>query len=222
MRVLLVDDHELFRQGLKFLLGDLDKGIAFFDADSSEGALAYARGEPMDLVLVDLHMPGANGMDALGAMRAAFDASAVVVLSSEDDPRLIRQAIELGASGFIPKSSTPSVMIAALRLVLAGGTYLPPNVLLGFSGAVPAAAQPEAVAHSIEGLSGRQLEVLMKVVQGKANKVIARELQLSEGTVKAHLSAAFRALGVQNRTEAVFVAAKVGLTQAATADHAAL
>lgn len=217
MRVLLVDDHDLFRQGLKFLLGDLDRSIAFFDAASSECALAWAREAPMDLVLVDLHMPGANGMDALGAMRAAFEASAVVVLSSEDDPRLIRQAIEMGASGFIPKSSTPQVMIAALRLVLAGGTYLPPHVLLGFSGAAPEAAPPEVSAHSVDGLSCRQLEVLMKVVQGKANKVIARELHLSEGTIKAHLSAAFRALGVQNRTEAVFVAAKVGLTEAGVA-----
>lgn len=173
----------------------------------------------MDLVLVDLHMPGANGMDALGAMRAAFEASAVVVLSSEDDPRLIRQSIEMGASGFIPKSSTPQVMIAALRLVLAGGTYLPPHVLLGFSGAAPEAAPAEVSAHSVDGLSARQLEVLMKAVQGKANKVIARELQLSEGTIKAHLSAAFRTLGVQNRTEAVFVAAKVGLTEGGLAAH---
>lgn len=220
LHVLLVDDHALFRQGLKFLLADLEPGIAFFDAESSDRALACARGEPMDLVLVDLHMPGANGMDALGAMRAAFESSAVVVLSSEDDPRLILKAIEMGASGFIPKSSTPQVMIAALRLVLAGGTYLPPHVLRGFAGAGPAATRTEVVANSVDGLSGRQLEVLMKVVQGKANKVIARELQLSEGTVKAHLSAAFRALGVQNRTEAVFVAAKLGLTQVSAAVHA--
>lgn len=215
MRALLVDDHHLFRQGLKFLLSDLQTGIVFVDADSCEHALDYARGAAVDLVLVDLHMPGVDGMDALSAMRSAFGASAVVVLSSEDDPRVIRKAIEMGASGFVPKSSTPEVMVAALRLVLAGGTYLPPHVLREFGGFDRAPALPSVPAAArADNLSERQLEVLLKVVQGKANKVIARELNLSEGTIKAHLSAAFRALGVQNRTEAVFVAAKVGLTPA--------
>lgn len=218
MRALLVDDHHLFRQGLKFLLSDLQTGIVFADADSCERALDYACGAPVDLVLVDLHMPGVDGMDALCAMRAAFGSSAVVVLSSEDDPRVIRKAIEMGASGFVPKSSTPEVMVAALRLVLAGGTYLPPHVLREFGGfdRTPAPASIPAVARP-DNLSERQREVLLKVVQGKANKVIARELNLSEGTIKAHLSAAYRALGVQNRTEAVFVAAKVGLTPAGNA-----
>jgi DNA-binding NarL/FixJ family response regulator len=214
LRALLVDDHHLFRQGLKFLLADLDPGIVFLEADSSAHALAFAGGLPIDLVLVDLHMPGANGMDALSAMRAAFSASAVVVLSSEDDPRAIRQAIELGACGFVPKASTPQVLIAALRLVLAGGTYLPPHVLRDWAGPAPVAPPAPAGADPVkrpEGLSGRQLEVLQKAIQGKANKVIAREMQLSEGTIKAHLSAAFRALGVQNRTEAVFAAAGLGL-----------
>lgn len=217
MHALLVDDHHLFRQGLKYLLADLEAGIVFLEADNCESALGFAGGVPIDLVLVDLHMPGANGMDALSAMRAAFEASAVVVLSSEDDPRAIRQAIELGASGFVPKSSTPQVLVAALRLVLAGGTYLPPHVLREWGAAPVCVAPPVVCAEPVrrpDGLSQRQLEVLMKAIQGKANKVIAREMQLSEGTIKAHLSAAFRALGVQNRTEAVFVAARVGLTPA--------
>lgn len=215
MRALLVDDHHLFRQGLKFLLADLGPDIAFVDADSCAHALRHAGGEAIDLVLIDLYMPGVDGMEALSSVRAAFDASVVVVLSSEDDPRLIRRAIEMGASGFIPKSSTPPVLIAALRLVLAGGTYLPPHMLRDYESMAAAPAPLAAVARgAADALSGRQMEVLLKVVQGKANKVIAREMGLSEGTVKAHLSAAFRALGVQNRTEAVFVAAKAGLTSA--------
>lgn len=220
MRALLVDDHHLFRQGLKFLLADLEQGITFLEADSSAQALAMAGGEPVDLVLLDLKMPGADGMAALDAIRAAFESSVLVVLSSEDDPRVIRQAIDTGAAGFVPKSSTPQVLVAALRLVLAGGVYLPLDVLRAASGGRGAgeldelderaeAALPPA---RIDGLSERQREVLLKAVQGKANKVIARELNLSEGTIKAHLSAAFRTLGVQNRTEAVFAAAKVGLT----------
>lgn len=219
LRALLVDDHHLFRQGLKFLLADLDPAIQFFEADSCARALEFAGSAPIDLVLVDLHMPGVEGLDALSAMRAAFDASAVVVLSSEDDPYAVRRSIELGACGFVPKASTPQVLIAALRLVLAGGTYLPPHVLRECTVMAPSAPQQAAAADPVrrpEGLSERQLEVLLKAIQGKANKVIAREMQLSEGTIKAHLSAAFRALGVQNRTEAVFVAAKVGLAPPAS------
>ena len=213
MRILIVDDHHLFRQGLKFLLADLDPGIVFCEADNSEQALAFVPGAPVDLVLVDLHMPGALGMEALSRMHAAFESSSVVVVSSDDDPRVIRKAIELGACGFVPKSSTPQVLIAALRLVLAGGTYLPPHVLLAWEAATPPPPPPPpAPVQRPDGLSERQLEVLLKAVQGKANKAIAREMNLSEGTVKAHLSAAFRALGVQNRTEAVFAAARVGLT----------
>lgn len=220
MRTLLIDDHGLFRQGLKYLLADLDGQMTFRDAESCAHALTYA-GEPVDLVLLDLHMPGGSGIQVLDTIRAAFEASVVVVLSSEDDPRVIRRAIELGASGFIPKACTPQLMIAALRLVLAGGTYLPPHVLRdmgepaapGPPTALARASASEAAPRCPEGMSGRQMEVLLKAVQGKANKVIARELQLSEGTVKAHLSAAFRALGVQNRTEAVYMAARAGLTQ---------
>ena len=228
LHILLVDDHHLFRQGLKFLLADLDPGIVFLEAGSCAGALALVRQAPVDLVLVDLHMPGVDGMDSLGAMRAAYDTGPVVVLSSEDDPRVIRAAIELGASGFVPKSSTPQVLVAALRLVLAGGIYLPPDVLRAWDHAVsvppvsvPAPA-PIPVQVRPDGMSERQFEVLRMAIQGKSNKVIAREMQLSEGTIKAHLSAAFRALGVQNRTEALYVAAKVGLTPLALGAGAAL
>lgn len=213
MRVLLVDDHHLFRQGLKFLLADLDTGIEFCEADSLPAALALALAHTPDLVLVDLHMPGEDAMAVLGRMRSTFDASMLVVLSSEDNPATIRRAIEAGASGYVPKSSTPQVLIAALRLVMAGGIYIPPPALRAFAGTAPPAPAHTAPAPQrySEHLSGRQMEVLLKAVQGKANKVIAREMQLSEGTIKAHLSAAFRILGVQNRTEAVFAAARMGL-----------
>nr|WP_267875813.1 MULTISPECIES: response regulator transcription factor [Massilia] len=205
---MLIDDHHLFRQGLKFLLADLEAGIAFAEAATLPCALAHAGEHAPELVLVDLHMPGEDSMGVLTAIRAAFDASMVVVLSSEDDPDVILRAIEAGASGYVPKSSTPQILIAALRLVMAGGIYIPPPALRAF--AAPAAPRPPS-SRECESLSGRQMEVLLKAVQGKANKVIAREMQLSEGTVKAHLSAAFRTLGVQNRTEAVFAAARMGL-----------
>jgi DNA-binding NarL/FixJ family response regulator len=210
LRILVVDDHALFRQGLKLLLRELDDSMQVSEAADCAQAEAM-RAEPFDLILVDLHMPGITGLQALEAMRGAFEASRIVVLSGEEDPRLVRAAIDAGAAGFIPKASTPEVLLGAMRLILADGVYLPPVALRGLD--EPEAPQAGGAAGDRlgEALSGRQLDVLRKAVQGKANKVIARELGISEGTVKAHLSAAFRALGVHNRTEAVYAAARSGL-----------
>lgn len=225
MQILLVDDHDLFREGLKLLLAKLGPGVRCAEAGTVAEALAQLRQGPVDLVLADLYMPDAEGLDVLTSLREVARPAPVVVLSSEDDPRAVRSAIGLGARGYVPKSSTGQVLLAVVRLVLAGGTYLPPHVLhengalAGWArplrGSPPLAPTlPSAPPAPADSLSSRQREVLLKAVQGKANKVIARELHLSEGTVKAHLSAAFRALGVSNRTEAVSVAAKAGLTSA--------
>lgn len=213
MRALLIDDHAVFTNGLKFLLSDLDETIEFLEATSCEDALETDRPGDVDLILLDFHMPGLEGLDALQATKERFPSAAIVMLSSEDNPQLIRDSIDNGASGFIPKSSTAQVLIAALRLILAGGIYLPTHVLTDVGRRSEAPTTENAVTGgAIEGLSNRQIQVLMKVVQGKANKVVAHEMNISEGTVKAHLSAAFRALGVHNRTAAVFAAAKLGLT----------
>lgn len=214
MRALLIDDHNLFRQGLKFLLSDLDETISFFEAGSCHEALNDIDTLDIDLILLDLHMPGLDGLDALTTITAHFKSSVVVVLSSEDDPQIIRRVIESGASGFIPKSSTPEVLVAALRLILAGGVYLPPSAFHGMENAGgKSRVSPEPASRSpVDALSNRQLEVLLQVVKGKPNKIIARDMDIAAGTVKQHLSAAFRALGVKNRTEAVFAAAKLGLT----------
>jgi DNA-binding NarL/FixJ family response regulator len=162
-------------------------------------------------VLVDLKMPGVGGLDALTVVRAAFPATPVVVVSGEDDPAVVRAAIECGAMGFIPKSSTPEVMIQALKLVLAHGIYLPPRVLAASQLPDPAPSASASNDAGLTGLSMRQMDVLRCVIQGKPNKVIARELDVAEGTVKAHLSSVLRALGARNRTEAVYAAAKLGL-----------
>ena len=155
-----------------------------------------------------LFMPGVLSLVYIGA----FEATRIVVLSAEEDPRQVRRAIDSGAAGFIPKSSTPEVLLNALRLILGGGIYLPPMALRGLADA-PESSTSSHVSHErlVEALSGRQLDVLNKAVLGKPNKVIARELGISEATVKAHLSAAFRVLGVHNRTEAVYTAARLGL-----------
>ena len=205
MRILVIDDHALFRQGLKHLLRGLDERVEFVEAAGCSEAQGL-RGTSFDIILLDLHMPGVAGLEGLAAMRETFEASRIVVLSGEEDPRQIRRAIDGGAAGFIPKASTPEVLLGALRLILADGVYLP-------AAALRAVGESDAVEDTSEDriaqlLSDRQVEVLRKAVEGKANKVIARELGISDSTVKAHLSAAFRALGVHNRTEAVYAAAR--------------
>lgn len=206
MNVLLIDDHALFREGLKFLLRSLDAELQVDEAGDCAKALEHAAKRSYDLALLDLKMPGVAGLDALAALRDAIPAAPLVVLSGEDNPGVVRAAIERGAMGFIPKSSTPEVLIQALRLVLARGVYLPPAVL-------DAAAEPATAGSdtALRGLTPRQMDVLRCVIQGKSNKVIARELDVSEGTVKAHLSSVLRALGARSRTEAVYAAAKLGL-----------
>jgi DNA-binding NarL/FixJ family response regulator len=206
MRILLVDDHQLFVQGLKFLLTELDERLECVTAPSLEAA-AQQTG-PFKLVLLDLRMPGNSGTAGLARMRQAFEGIPVVIVSGEDNPQVIHQLISDGAAGFIPKSSSPNLLVAALKLVLNGGIYLPPQA---FTGAALAANTGPSVEEL--GLTVRQTEVLLKVVQGKTNKTIARELALSEATVKQHVASAFRVLGVSNRIEALYKAARLGLTQ---------
>jgi DNA-binding NarL/FixJ family response regulator len=214
MHILLVDDHPLLRGGMRFLLRSLDADLEMDEASDGDQALARVAARGYDLVLLDLKMPGLNGLDALAALHAAIPGTPLVVLSAEEDPDVVRAAIEGGAMGFIPKSSTPETLIQALRLVLAQGVYLPAAALdtVGRP-AVPEQASGVSGAGGcmLPGLTPRQVEVLRCVIRGKSNKAIARELEVSEGTVKAHLSAVFLALGAHNRTEAVFAAAKLGL-----------
>ena len=211
MNLLLIDDHALFREGLKFLLRGLDEQLVIDEAESCAAATSRSGPLPYDLVLLDLNLPELHGLEALATIRAAFPQTPVVVLSGEDDPRVIRATIEHGAMGFVPKSSTPEILIQALRLILAHGVYLPLSAL-DSDDARPlppeACASPDAL---LRNLTSRQIEVLRCVIQGQPNKLIACHLALSESTIKAHLSAVFRALGAHNRTEAVYAAAKLGL-----------
>ena len=209
MRILLVDDHQLFVQGLKFLLTELDERLECITAPSLEQAVLQPG--PFDLILLDLRMPGTEGGAGLVQMRQAFEDVPVVIVSGEEHPQVIHQLINDGAAGFIPKSSSPTLLVAALRLVLHGGIYLPRQAFARFAEEPLATEAPNSVESL--GLTIRQTEVLLKVVQGKTNKVIARELDLSEATVKQHVATAFRALKVNNRIEALYKAARLGLTQ---------
>jgi len=202
VKILLIDDHPLFRGGLKYLLRGLDDGVETDESGDCSQALERLGAGSYDLVLLDLKLPGVNGLDALASLRDAAPGTPLIVLSGEEDPDVVRASIERGAMGFIPKSSTPEVMIQALRLVLTRGVYLPPTAL---------DAVPAAVSAALPGLTPRQMDVMRCVIRGMPNKVIARELDVSEATVKAHLTAVFQALGARNRTEAVYVAAKLKL-----------
>lgn len=199
MNVLLVDDHALFRDGLALLLREVAPEVAVIHSGSTEQALQLigTSGE-LDLVLLDLSLPGIAGVESLRLLRAAAEAVPIVVLSGNDDPDMVRQCIEAGAMGYVLKSTDARTMIAALRRVFDGQVYLPPTTR-GLA-LLPGLEQPQALVAS---LTPRQREVLQRLVQGKPNKVIARELGIRETTVKSHVTVLLQVLGVQNRTEAV-------------------
>jgi DNA-binding NarL/FixJ family response regulator len=208
MFVLIVDDHPLFREGLKALLQGLDPGvrIAAF-ASVADTLTGFPADAAPDLVLLDMTLPGTSRLEALAAMRTRFESAAVVVVSGDEDPALIRDAIEAGAAGYIPKTTDPMLTIQALRLVLANGTYMPRAALERQACHVAPGAAPQELPH----FSERQLAVLKALLHGKPNKLIARELDIAEGTVKAHLWAVYQALHVSNRAQAMYRAHELGL-----------
>lgn len=214
MRVLIVDDHPLYREGLNALLAGLDPGIETLHAGTVEQAIDIGREHAVDLVLLDLQMPGTQDLQALERVKPAFDSASVVVISANEDAELIRGAIDRGASGYIPKRTDPAVTIAALRTVLASGIYLPAELLeeqftLAATAAATARGDGQTTIRDI--LSPRQVSVLQRLLQGKSNKVIAEELRIAEGTVKAHLSAVYLAIGVNTRAQAMYRAHELGL-----------
>lgn len=227
MRVLLIDDHRLFSQSLLYLLEDLDPTLSCRSAASIAEAVALPG--PFDIILLDYALPDSEGLSGLQRVLRAHAEATVVMLSGDERAELVHDLIELGAAGFVPKSCDMHTLLGALRTMLAGGVYLPDFALRrcagqggGGGGGGANFADTEGVhpaefsvsqleADAALSLPPRQLECLIKLVQGKSNKAIARELQLGESTVKSHVSAAFRTLGVNNRTEAVFKAARLGL-----------
>jgi DNA-binding NarL/FixJ family response regulator len=210
MHILIVDDHPLYIKGVESLLIELDPTIQAQGARSVEDALAIAAMRPFDLVLLDLKLPGMNDLDALAKVRAALPAIPIVVVSGNENSNDIWRAIELGAAGYIPKNTDPLLVTHALRLVLARGVYIPPQALkddIAPSTSVDAQPKPPAL------LSERQLDVLQALLQGKSNKVIARDLGIAEGTAKAHLWSIYQALGVNSRLQAMTKAHQLGLVE---------
>jgi DNA-binding NarL/FixJ family response regulator len=235
MKFLIVDDHALIREALHGVLCSLRSDAQVFEACDASTALRALQAQPdTDLVLLDRHLPDQDGLAVLAEVAQCHPAVAVVMLSGDTDQAAIHQALALGAQGFIPKAETREVLSSALALVLAGGVYIPPAALRGLHAvrapaAATAIADPatEAATGSVAlpgqpapntlGLTERQLEVLALLMQGKNNKLICRALDLAEPTVKTHVSAILKALGVSSRTEAVLAVTRLGLTPPSTA-----
>lgn len=204
MKILIADDHVLFREGLRQLLQQLSSEVTVIDAVDHDGILRLAaQHADADLALLDLNMPGKAPLVALAAILAQSPTIPIVVLSASEDLDEVRRTLDAGAMGFIPKSETANVILSAVRLVLSGGIYVPPMLMQKNSGL--------GVYNNEAEFTPRQREVLQRLIMGKSNKEIGREMSLSEATVKVHLTAIFRSLNVNNRTEAARVVEQRGL-----------
>ena len=214
MKILVVDDHVLIREALRGLFRELrPEAIVLEAADAARAVALLAEQPDIALILLDLSLPDRDGLGLLAELRARHPAISVVVLSGFADRANVMRALDHGALGFIPKSAGREVMMSALSLVFSGGVYIPPEILASKS----PTAKPQLPASDL-GLTGRQGDVLALMMQGKSNKAICRRLELAEATVKNHVTAILKALGVSNRTEAVLTASARGWQVSAKAD----
>jgi DNA-binding NarL/FixJ family response regulator len=205
-RFVVADDHPLFRGAMRESLTNLFESADIFEAGGLDDLQTLLEREgDVDLVLLDLAMPGVRGFSGLLYLRAQFPGIPVVVVSANEEPGVIRRCMEFGASGFLPKTLAIDVMRSAIRCVLEGGVWTPPDVDL--AGAEDAATRD--LVHRLATLTPQQVRVLMMLSEGLLNKQIAYELKVSEATVKAHVSAILQKLGVESRTQAVIAASKI-------------
>jgi DNA-binding NarL/FixJ family response regulator len=215
--ILIVDDHVLIREALRGVLKEVKGDAMVFEASGGNQAMRVIADHPdLDLILLDLNLPDRDGFSLLADLAEHYPAISVVVLSAHSDRASVVRALDLGALGFIPKSGQREVMLSALRLVFAGGIYIPPEILgrdetspRNRDENPPAANQP-AVSPADLGLTERQMDVLSLMMQGKSNKAICRVLNLAEPTVKNHVTAILKVLEVSNRTEAVIAVGELG------------
>jgi DNA-binding NarL/FixJ family response regulator len=202
IRVLIADDHPLFRGALVQTLGScLDDAELLQARDLPDTLKTLEAQEDIDLVLLDLHMPGNQGLAGLAAIRCHFPAVAVVVVSANEDPRVIRRALDHGAAGFIPKSSSLDELTEALNAILDCREWIPPHLEKTVH-ATESDDQDRSLAGRIAQLTPQQFRVLKLVAEGRLNKQIADALDIQERTVKAHMSEIFNKLDVRNRTQA--------------------
>jgi DNA-binding NarL/FixJ family response regulator len=203
-RFLIADDHPLFRGALRQALEGMFEGVVIIETGSvEEMGKALEADEDVDLVLLDLNMPGVRGFSGLLYLRAQFPSVPVMVVSATEDPIAIRRCMEMGASGFIPKSLGIEAIRGAIAKVLDGGIWTPPDI------DIAGRDENSDLVARLASLTPQQVRVLMMLSEGLLNKQIAYELSVSEATVKAHVSAILQKLGVESRTQAVIAASKI-------------
>lgn len=204
MKLLIVDDHPLMRAGVAACLRTIDSDVEVLEAADAEQALAAVRAHAdIDCCVLDLGLGARSGLEVLRQLQGVRPRLPALMLSASEDPGHVRAALAAGARGYCPKSAGDNTLLAALRVVLAGELYVPPLMVT--------AAAPEHTLPIDTPLTERQFEVLRLLCQGDPNKIIARKLATQESTIKAHVSAIFRALGVVNRAQAIRAARQAGL-----------
>jgi DNA-binding NarL/FixJ family response regulator len=210
IRLIIADDHPLFRGALREAVSGLFEDLDIAEAGSFEDlAKLLERGADVDLILLDLTMPGVRGFSGLMYLRAQYPSVPIIVVSANDDPGVIRRCMDFGASGFIPKTLDIETMRGAITRVFQGGVWTPPEIDLGAG----ADTETADLLTRLTSLTPQQVRVLMMLSEGLLNKQIAYELGVSEATVKAHVSAILQKLGVESRTQAVIAASKIELGQ---------
>lgn len=216
MNILLADDHDLVRDGLRPFLEQLENDVSVTEASSLDEVLACSKDrDNLDLILLDLYMPGMDGLNSVSKVSGEFKGCPIVVISGHYDNEVITGAIQNGARGFVPKTARGKSLLSALRLVLEGETYVPPAVVSGEQSSMPpgqarASQQKFDADNVLSKLSARELSVLRLLIDGMTNKEIARELDLQEITIKVHLRNAYRKIGASNRADAVRIAFQQG------------
>ena len=220
VKILIVDDHSLVREGLQAILSRSDLNAQFVEAWDGATVQAQLEQHPdIALMLLDIQLPGSSGLQLLPRIVEKRPQLPVIMLSSDCDPQTVTLALNSGASGFLPKTSLNQVLVSAIRLVIAGGIYIPPEALQKpvRKPAAGSASVTPAVTYESLGFTARQIDVFRLLLQGMSNKQICRQMDLAEGTVKIHVRGILRSLTVNSRAEAIAKAAQLGL-QAPSAD----
>ena len=219
MKILIADDHELFLKGLEMILADYNPEAKIVSAKSYSDIFKHiAKEKDFDLVLTDLAMPGAHWLEAIEKIHKDLPDTPIIILSAVFDREIVQKTLDIGAAGYIPKTSSRDIIISAVNLVLSGGVYIPAELLynseqseLDILKSVENITMNQDIKSTEKVLSPRQIDVIRLIAKGKSNKQIAYELGLSEGTVKLHVTAILKVLNVYNRTGAVATATQLGL-----------
>lgn len=212
MHILLIDDHTLFREALLHVLKQLEAYVVVLEsANAEEAAHLITHTRNLDLILLDIDLPGMDGLTALPHLRELAPTVPIILLSGSESLQHMKMALDGGAMGYIPKSCSSHEMLTALRIVLQGDVFVPPRLLSKLANPVLQTAESSSDASASSLLTLRQIDVLQLMAQGLPNKSIAKSLNLAEGTVKLHVAAILRILGASNRTQAVSEAVKLDL-----------